>query len=76
MTSVSFDVAIIDDNTFEVNEKFILTISNKALPDNVILGSPPKSKVTIWDDDRKQLYCDMKSTIYVCALATMIYRVL
>ena len=76
MTNVSFDVPIIDDNTFEVNEKFILTISNKALPDNVILGSPPQSKVTIWDDDRKQLYCDMKLTIYVRALATMIYRVL
>ena len=69
MTNVSFDVPIIDDNTFEVNEKFILTIRNKALPDNVIRGSPT---VIIWDDDRKQLYCDMKSTMYVHALVNMI----
>ena len=40
MTSVSFGVAINDDNIFEDMESFNLTISQSLLPDSVIVGTP------------------------------------
>ena len=55
VTSVLFDVPIIGDNIFEVNDRFMLTIRDIALPDSVIHGSPGQPTVTIWDNDHKQL---------------------
>ena len=52
-TSVPFDVPINDDDTFEGNEDFDLTIIRTSLPDGVTRGDPFRATVTIVDDDRK-----------------------
>ena len=52
-TTVSFDVLILDDNVLEENEEFILTILAESLPNDIRLGNPNKSTVTIVDDDSK-----------------------
>ena len=53
VTSVPFNVSIIDDMIFEGNENFILTIDRSSLPNDVTVGSPDQATVTIVDDDRK-----------------------
>ena len=52
-TSVPFDVPINDDNIFESNEDFGLTIIPNTLPDGVTRGNPDSATVTIVDNDRK-----------------------
>ena len=54
VTSVPFNVSIIDDMIFEGNEDFMLTIDPSSLiPTGVTVGSPDQATVTIVDDDRK-----------------------
>ena len=52
-TTATFDVPINDDNIYETNENFILTINETSLPTDVTHGSPVEAIVTIVDDDRK-----------------------
>ena len=52
VTSVPFNVSINDDNTFEENENFTLTI-NSSLLTGVMAGNPGQATVTIVDNDRK-----------------------
>ena len=52
-TTTTFDVPINDDNIFEGNEVFILTIDETSLPTGVTAGSPGEATVTIVDDDCK-----------------------
>jgi len=54
VTSVPFDVQIIDDNIIEEEENFTLVIRNVSLPDLVIRGF--SVTVTIVDNDGKWLY--------------------
>jgi len=51
VTSVLFDVPIINDNIFEPNEEFYLTLSPKFLPDNVFLEGILKTKIIIKAND-------------------------
>jgi len=53
MTSATFDVPITDDDIYEGNENFMLTIDESTLPLNVRRGDPGEAMVTIVDDDRK-----------------------
>ena len=53
ITSVSFDVSINNDNILESNETFDLMINSSSAPDQVIIGSPGQSEVTIVDNDSK-----------------------
>ena len=48
---VSFNITIIDDNIFEEEEKFNLTINTSALPNNVAIGDLDRTTVTIVDND-------------------------
>ena len=48
---VSFNITIIDDNIFEEEEKFNLTINTSALPNNVAIGDLDHTTVTIVDND-------------------------
>ena len=48
-TSSSFTITIEDDNTFEDNESFVVTITS--LPSIITVGSPRQATVTIIDDD-------------------------
>ena len=48
-TSSSFTITINDDNTFEDNESFVVTITS--LPSIINVGSPRQATVTIIDDD-------------------------
>ena len=52
MTSVPFNISINDDNIFEENENFTLTISS-SLPTGVMVGNPGQARVTIVDNDCK-----------------------
>ena len=52
--SVPFNISINDDNIFEENENFTLTI-NLSLPNGVMVGNPAQATVTIVDNDRKLL---------------------
>ena len=49
-TSHLFDVIIIDDNIFEGNENFSLTIST---PSPIMISEPFQATITIVDDDRE-----------------------
>jgi len=60
MTSVPFDVPIIDDNFLELNEKFDLTIVSSSLPNGFTVDGPSQATVTIVDDD-SELICRVKS---------------
>ena len=48
--SVQFTVSINDDNIFEENENFTLTI-NSSLPTGVMVGTPGQATVNIVDND-------------------------
>ena len=50
--SVPFNILMNDDNIFEENENFTLTI-NSSLPTGVMVGSPGHATMTIVDNDRK-----------------------
>ena len=54
-TSVSFDVAIIDDNMLETTEDFTLTIIQSSLPTGVTRDNPFRATVTLQDNDREYL---------------------
>ena len=49
--SVSFNVSLINDNVFEANESFILTIDSSSLPSGVLVQPDCMTVVTIVDDD-------------------------
>ena len=50
--SVPFSISINDDNIFEENENFTLTI-NSSLPTGVMVGNPGQATVIIVDNDCK-----------------------
>ena len=49
MTSVTFDIPIINDMIHEGDESFTLTIVNSSLPSRVSRGDPHMTNVTIVD---------------------------
>ena len=52
-TEASFNVSLTDDNIFERNEKFMITVDPSSLPNNVTVGDPDQVIVTIVDNDGK-----------------------
>ena len=54
-TYAEFEIPIINDNDYEANEEFRVTIDPLSLPYGVILGSTADTVVTIMDDDCKWL---------------------
>ena len=66
MTSATFDVPINDDNIYEGNENFMLTIDDTSLPTGVTRGNPGSATVTIVDDDRKQFYESIFISLTLC----------
>ena len=62
MTSVPFNVSINDDDIFEGNEDFTLTIDPSSLPNDVTVGSPDQATVTIVDNDCKFIYIILVET--------------
>ena len=53
-TTATFDVPINDDDIFEIDENFILTINPSLLPTRIItVGNSGQAIVTIVDNDRK-----------------------
>ena len=53
MTSVPFNVSIIDDTVVEEKVKFTLHINSSSLPTDFTVGDPDQATVTIVDDDSK-----------------------
>ena len=51
VTSVQFDVPIIDDDIYEPNEEFYLTLTPELLPDNVFLEGILETKIIIDAND-------------------------
>ena len=64
-THATFNISIINDNIFEGNENFILTINSTSLPTDVTVGDPGPASVTIVEDDGKYLII---STFTVCVI--------
>ena len=52
-TTVPFNIPITDDNIFEGDETFDVTIIGNTLPDGVTRGTPGSATVNIRDNDRK-----------------------
>ena len=50
-TEASFNVSLTDDNIFESNENFMITIDPSSLPNNVTVGGRKRVTVIIMDDD-------------------------
>ena len=57
VTSVPFDVIIIDDNMLELIEQFDLTIISSSLPNGFTVDNPSQATVTIIDDDSEYQWC-------------------
>lgn len=55
-TLVPFVVLINDDDIYEGNEKFTLTIQESFLPPNVVVGEFSQVTVTIVDNERERCY--------------------
>ena len=53
----SGSLAIFDDNIFEANESFILTIDSSTLPNRVLVQPDCMLVVTIVDNDGELLHC-------------------
>ena len=53
--SVPFNVPINDDNVFEENEEFLLTIDQPSSLNGVVIGDPNVTVVTIQDNDGELL---------------------
>ena len=52
-TEALFNVSLTDDNIFERNENFMITIDTFSLPSNVTVGDPNRVTVIIVDNDGK-----------------------
>ena len=48
---MKISVSIMDDNTVESNENFILMISSNSLPNKISAIIPERATITIMDDD-------------------------
>ena len=55
-SSGSSSIVIINDNVFEANESFILTIESSSLGSRVLVQPDCMTVVTIVDNDRELLY--------------------
>ena len=53
--NVTFIISIIDDDVFERNESFILTIDSSSLPSRVSVQPDSRAIVTIVDDESGEL---------------------
>ena len=53
MTRLPFNVSILDDNIFEEDESFILTIDPSSLPCSLSVGNHGQATVTILEDECK-----------------------
>ena len=51
VNSVPFIVKLIDDDIFEGNENFTLTIDSSKLPGNVMVAQPSEVVIVITDDN-------------------------
>ena len=73
-TSVSFDIALTDDNILEKNEFFNLTIDTSLLPDGFTVGSPGQAIVTIINNDSKLFIIVLKNVnfLYLAIIQLML----
>ena len=51
-TTATFNVPINDDDTFEMNENFMLTIDSSSLPTSFTIGNPGQAIVTIEEEGK------------------------
>ena len=61
-TSVPFNISIIDDNVFERNETFNISVDSSSLPSRVLVQPDCVLMITIVDDDG-ELHTH---AVYVC----------
>ena len=63
-TEASFNVSLTDDNIFESNENFMITIDPSSLPNNVTVGEPRRVTVIVVDNDGKYFVLNMCICMY------------
>ena len=55
-TSIKFNISIIDDNLFERDESFFVTVDSSTLPSRILVQPDCMAVVTIVDDDGELSY--------------------
>ena len=71
--SFIFNISIIDDDIFEANESFSVTIDPSSLPSRVLVQPECVLMVTIVDDDGESLACIRKVHSYSTYIIYMMY---
>ena len=61
----SLNVSLIDDDIFEGNKNFLLTINSSSLPNNVTVGDPGQVTLIIEDNDGREFH--LLLLIIICA---------
>ena len=62
-TTATFEVPITDDNMFEGNETFMLTIDSSSLPAGITTADPDQATVTIFEEGKQ--FCALLPLYYV-----------
>ena len=70
-TEASFNVSLTDDNIFESNENFMITIDPSSLPNNVTVGDRKRVTVIIMDDDGNYFVLN----VYMHELLNLFYSI-
>ena len=65
VTNISFIVMINNDNILESDETFNLNIDTPSLPNDITVGDPSETTVTIPANDGECKLCIFKNVLYV-----------
>ena len=74
-TQASFNVSLTDDNVFESNENFMITIDPSSLLNNVTVGDRKRVTVIIMDNDGNYFVLNVCMHRLVNLLLYFIYKV-
>ena len=70
-TRMKLSVSIMNDNTVETDENFILMISSNLLPNKISATTPERATITIVDDDGLLLCVDVNIKVWEYMLNSM-----
>ena len=65
-----FNVPLNNDDYYEGNENFVVTINSSSLPSRVTPGNPSQATVTIVDNDGKPMHAQTSVSLYIIHTCT------